>query len=248
MENLPQEVFLCILDFVLDHGYPKKKARYATVSWRFQHAVERRIFRKLTLHTSGAESDFSNFIRLFRPAEAHRKALVRELRFNVALPNYGAEDCTRRETEGEQERNSRVFSDSVHGLFRVLKCLDGDGFRDSGGLFLDIFTPSAPMDREFLVRGFMAGRGLREKRYRASVLEIRDPEKLPAVSIVWRLLCGQWTRRRSISPAATMAIVAKLKGLRRARIDCYDLDYFDIATRRMSRLGMSSPDPACRSC
>ena len=238
LRSLPPELFLIILDYVLgaEYEYPRQGARYSTVSRQFQYFVERRIFKSLQIDNLCLR----RALRLFRPAQAHRKAFVRWLRFSIELPSYSFEDSTRVETEDEKEANSQVFSDAIHGLFRILKSLDeSEDLRNAGGLQCSMDTAPAPKsDREFGTVDHEKRGSIRGKRSRASLLRLRDAEQLPAVSIVWRLHLGNWHGERYLDPLATMAIATKLNRLRYAVLNCYDKDYLDIATRRTNRVGM----------
>jgi hypothetical protein len=99
------------------------------------------------------------------------------------------------------------------------------------------YTPAPKSDREFDTVDHEKRGRIRGGPCQASLLRLRDAEQLPAVSIVWRLHLGDWGDRY-LDPLATMAIATKLDHLRCARLNCYDKDDLDIATRRTNRLGM----------
>lgn len=148
-----------------------------SISRQWQFAVELINLRSFAFEST----DLSVFANLFRPSQRHRHVLVKSFRFHVALPSYSGEACYEYETEDEKETNSQVFSEAIHGPFKVLKEV-----KNGDGIFLNVVTYS-PMDtyrRPNADMAYLDPKDLWGKRYQASFLQLRNPEQLPVLSSV----------------------------------------------------------------
>ncbi|PGH15164.1 hypothetical protein AJ79_02529 [Helicocarpus griseus UAMH5409] len=243
MDKFPQEIISAILSHIeqdedSDAEDQPQIRRYATISRQWQYAVER-----ITLDNIEVEStELSTFANLFRPSQNHRRTLVKAIFYNVLLPAYSDEACCEYENEDEKEANNQAFSNAISGLFNVLESLDDDEVRKAGGLILCLNSYS-PMDTNKLpaykrkIREARLGdrKDLWEKRYRASFLQLKNPEWLPVLSNISEFVCREGYHSRNIEPASGFAIAAKFKHLERCTLEFCDKGHISTEVRRRNR-------------
>ena len=222
MESIPQEIFLRILEYVA--GYPNEFLPYVTVSRRWQRTIEPWYFKSFRIRNS----DLHAFANLFRPSQAHRKTLVKEVYLDVVLDEYDREEC-----QQHAEANNRVFSAAVSELFQLLESFNEDcSAQDRGGLHLNLRDVFSPSDRKL-------PRTCQRKLW-GTFVRLLNHEKLPTLSCVSRFQCGSSFRSRKFDPPSMMYMAGKLRGLKTCRIDyCNDRDCFDDEAQREIRHGMS---------
>ncbi|KAI1452550.1 hypothetical protein F4805DRAFT_472298 [Annulohypoxylon moriforme] len=120
MDRLPQDLLDRIMGLVAgdghetpNMGHKKAVSRYATVSSRFQQAVERITFRTLNLDVLGLESA-PDILR-----RCSRWLHVRSITFGATLPPYSF-GISYLETPEEMERNSEAFTGDIQEFFQLL--------------------------------------------------------------------------------------------------------------------------------
>ncbi|KAL1840856.1 hypothetical protein VTK73DRAFT_3658 [Phialemonium thermophilum] len=128
--RLPAELRLMILDAITPQT-GSDWASAAAVCKEWQHAIERRRFRRLRLQVPGLD-------RLERLG-ARRTGLVRHLSLDIELPTYTCRLCRKPESESWRQANSRIISKALWKLFRILS-----RWKPEGGLTLELnaFSPS----------------------------------------------------------------------------------------------------------
>ena len=222
MESIPHEVFLSILDCLGAHN--RDLLPYVAVSRHWQNTIERRVFRRFRRLT---DADLPGFADLFRDAQAHRKALVKAIEFNVrSLPEYEGNDCHRHE-----EINNQLYTAAVFELFRILESFnDDEGVQNGDGLELTFSSISSPSDK-FFTQG--DGPGISSK-----FIRVLEPEKLPSVSCVSTFRSGRVFFTRCPDPASMMLVANKLPRLQRLDLGFNnDQDYVDSDTQKRMRHG-----------
>ncbi|EFQ97752.1 hypothetical protein MGYG_00793 [Nannizzia gypsea CBS 118893] len=222
MENVPQEIFLSILDYLGEEKHHLKP--YLTVSRRWQRVIERLFFRSLTIKNT----DLSTFATLFRGTNAHRKALVKMLDLRVLLPTYDGDNYHQHE-----EVNNQLFSTAVLELFQVLKTFNEDGnvkrnIRRGDGLRLSISYMFSPSDNFYHLDHIPKIKG----RY----IQLLNHERLPTLSCVSDFFSRHGGDSRILHPASGILIAGKLKGLQVSANDYDDRrEYISDETRKMIR-------------
>ncbi|EZF24316.1 hypothetical protein H112_03182 [Trichophyton rubrum D6] len=199
METVPQEIFLTILDYIGKEKHHLKP--YLTVSRRWQRVIERFFFRSLEIKNTR----LSTFASLFRETEAHRKALIESLDFQVLLPAYDGDNYHQHE-----EVNNQVFSTAILELFQMLETFSEDenvkrNIRRGDGLRLSIRYIFSPSDSFYHLDHFAGIRG----RY----IKLLNHERLPILSCVSDFFSRHGHESRILDPASGILISGKLKGL-----------------------------------
>ncbi|OBT95472.1 hypothetical protein VE01_05177 [Pseudogymnoascus verrucosus] len=127
---------------------------YATVCKTWQWHIEQRTFREINLPSS----ELAYFSKLMT---GHRRATLREVKYQVALPEYDDAACAVVETEEDKRVNDASFTTAITELFRLVKRweeedeqeLSRTGSRASEGLvplsleMSQIYSPSDPKKR-----------------------------------------------------------------------------------------------------
>ncbi|PGH16347.1 hypothetical protein AJ79_01889 [Helicocarpus griseus UAMH5409] len=244
MDKFPQEIVSSIVGHLKRSDLPS----YATISRQWQYAVERLILQAVRFEST----ELSAFEHLFRPSESHRRTLIKSVDLHVVLPTYSDAACGEYEDDCEKEANSQVFSRAIHGLFKIFESLDDEDVRRAGGLELKIDAYS-PMDthrrpdhdRKREATRYGSRKDLWTERYQASFLQLKDCEHLPALSNVSELHCSESYHTRHIEPASVMALVAKLRNLKRCYLQFYDQDVLDLELRQINRYNLAKAVSAC---
>lgn len=209
MENLPQELLSSIIEHV--GSYPAARLPYVTVSRRWQRTIELGIFESIRLIR---HDDLPTFATLFRPAESHRKALIRSILFGFTNPPYDGEDWVK-----NHEIGCQVFSDSVHKLFRVLETFNEDeGVKRGGGISLSLNTMWMQENQS---RPFI------------NYIQLLGVEKLPILSCVSHFQVRSSGYSLFLDPVSTTFALNKLRRLKRFWLN-YDGDnnLIDADTRK----------------
>ena len=240
MDRLPQELISAILSNIDKREGRYQKARLATISRQWQYAVERINLHSFILK----DADLELFASLL--SQRHRHALVKSVTFYVVLPGYSDNACRAGEAEAAREATSRVFSEAVHALFGVL-----EGVENEEGIYLCVGSysqkvPYRPEHFKTQITDPEEPKDLWERRYRASFLHLGDPGKLPVLTSVGEFYyCMNTHERRNDEPASVLAMVAKMKGLRKTTLNLCDRGSHPLEVRQMSRYSMSSHPIRC---
>ena len=233
MERLPQEIYDEI-GALLQDPHPA----LATVSRRWQMAVERRTFRHITLKST----DLDRFEEIVR---SNRRQYVCTINYVIILPGYS--DRGQFERDDDRRANDKVFTSAIHRLFHLLKSWDSskDGYIQLG--LRDIYSNA---DHDFLRRSspaYNAGcylhvhRDARNSyiadlwswRYRYSYLRLLHPSQLPVVPVIESFITYPMTRNMCDRVPIDMA--ARLPSLRVCswRMNQWEIPY--ISLRRTHR-------------
>ncbi|KAL7945344.1 hypothetical protein V8C42DRAFT_322855 [Trichoderma barbatum] len=177
--------------------------QYASVSRFWQDEIERETFALLHL-------DLHRLSQLNSIVTPRRRAYVREIRLRIKLPEPGPWHS--RETDDEKLRNNQAFQDVLEAFLQTLSQWDAAEVHKLG-LELTFYVPLPPEEPPAELRGISIPLGQWEPRYRKSMLELADPERIaqlpPAVAIT--KLNMHWPyMERGLSVVAICALLAKL--------------------------------------
>ena len=252
MDRLPQELVTHVASFIEreDHQYqlglscwrkPKSKLPpYATLSRRWQLAIELRTFRSLRLKSH-------ELPYLAQVLVGHRRLFLSDLAYDIVLPTYDDKACAKFETKQDMERNNRAFTDAIHALFQFLKAWEDAGATmESCHLSLHLSDVYAPMDGRH--RGLEKYEQDREQwysnkrsdlwghRYEHSILRLLEHPQLPTLSILSSFQMSLY-EDRIVEPKSAVRLANKLSGVRTVALHLSDNEkkYPDI--RRQSRYG-----------
>ena len=245
MDRLPQELITQIASFLMDNdGRPligvSTLSPYATLSHKWQLAIETRTFRTLRV----ASPELPYFTQVLT---RNRNAYVSHLGYDVVLPTYNERECAKFETKEDQERNSQAFTYATHALFQFIKTWEADGIGEqSRPLSLDIVDIYSPMDgfhrgiekytedREQCVSG--KRRDLFEHRYKHSSLRLLDHHRLPTLSRVSSF--GIQTVSRPVEPVSAILLANNLPNVQSIQIYLNDNEKQSPSLRQHLRHGI----------
>ncbi|OTA53973.1 hypothetical protein K449DRAFT_426464 [Hypoxylon sp. EC38] len=164
MDSLPQSIVNDILDFATDGLYSEfnlpaphhrsQLASLATVSRKFQYAIERNTFKTLFLDLDRIRSASTTL------SQFSRWKHLRDIVFFVMLPEYDEAACTRYENEAEQVENSRLLTQNIVELFHLLSQRPAQYIPATLSLKLDILSRS-----DIFVRYSTPDQGLVSRRF-----------------------------------------------------------------------------------
>ncbi|PGH11201.1 hypothetical protein AJ79_05043 [Helicocarpus griseus UAMH5409] len=233
MVRFPQELVSNIVDYLIDDD-SSQLISYATISREWQYAVERINLNRLKFEST----KLSKFANLFRPSQSHRRTLVKVVYYCIVLPAYNDEACGKYENENEKEANSQVFSEALYALFKVLKALDDEKVR-SGGEMVLILEPYSSTDTHRRPKNSNRKKDLGIKRYQASFLQIKNPERLPLLSNIITFYSQEDYHTRNVEPASAIAIASKLRNLKECYVEFSDREFLSAALRRTNRYNLA---------
>ncbi|KAH0438688.1 hypothetical protein CcaCcLH18_03120 [Colletotrichum camelliae] len=195
MESLPQEIIDQIIDcspWVTRRRHAAHASKFATLSKKFQLAIERHTFGKIRIRNSELE----RFSEVFN--HQHRRNCLNFLIFSIQLPL-----CRKFPRATEREANNKVATNAVFGL---LKCLSRWG--EDCGIKLCILS------RPTKLQSFGT-----EPDYKYDYLEILHPEQLPPVDCIqWLFLNYAVAHKKpdfcEFSPLSHLALATKLPRLK----------------------------------
>lgn len=238
MDRLSPELVDIIVSFV-----PREYLfRYATVSRSWQYAVERETFQSVELKST--ELDF--FARAYAPS--HRRATLRNIRYNISLPEYSWWKRTKFEKPEDQDANNEAFTTAIIRLFDILNGWESDGYSEERGgkpIILRVDKPASPSDnsRVEVVEG-----DLQENRWMNSVLKLLRPDEVKPVERIVEFCWGEYERlfddettdfcMRDTDAAAVACIATKLPRLKTIVWDLSDRDFPGTQPRYIQRHGM----------
>ncbi|KAI1812189.1 hypothetical protein GGS20DRAFT_559035 [Poronia punctata] len=205
MDSWPQEVYDKIGSF-LDHAVgeaPFALPAIATVSTRFQHAVERRTFRNICKSIS--LSELETFEQIMTPRRGQN---LRRLEVIVVLPSYPKDESGLFETDKDRRANDAAATEIIRRLFKCIRSFDDEKALDHERrplLELDITGPlSLPDQRNPYVL-----------RSRFSFLNlISDGEDFPTVPRVVKFSIDNNGLGRHWSPAVAPLLTSKLTNVK----------------------------------
>jgi hypothetical protein len=118
MDKVPAE----IINLISSHLEPPL-AGYATLSARWQQAIERRTFS--SIQTGSNDASFRQFQAVF--ATPRRRALLRKLLFRVQLPSPSEKRIRKLQSRREAAANSLVYTRALVALFSFLHTWEHQG-------------------------------------------------------------------------------------------------------------------------
>ena len=216
MDSMPCGVVQRICDALADdhaasasYSSSNALAPYATISRRWQRAVERHTFRTLYLSSERLE-DLATIVG----AHEHRQAHVRVITLHVALAAYDRRQGKDKESEEDGSRATRVFTSTIQEFFQILSPWNDGGEREDAtrgihGIHLELLVES-PSDESRGSRSRRSRSPPTTRRARASVAHLEVPRRdLPRVSMVTALTCSG----RHIETSSMLLLVSKLPNL-----------------------------------
>lgn len=188
---------------------PSKLPLYATISRKWQHAVERRTFQAVTLESK----DLEYFAKIL---SASRVAFLSNLAYIVVLPSYSEEACGKIENWADRLANNEAFTQAIQDLFHILSSYQ---FSTARSIRLSLIEPysktdphrrdPAKLDADQWKLAFGKREDIWEKRYEHSYLELIDPDPLPAVRCISALIVSS-SYGRKIAPHTAVTILSQL--------------------------------------
>ncbi|KAL9578751.1 MAG: hypothetical protein Q9212_005523 [Teloschistes hypoglaucus] len=256
MDNLPIELIVYITSFIereddesslgwLMHEKPVSTLPpYATISRKWQLAIESRTFRSIHLKST----ELSRFAQILT---GHRKRLLAHLAYDVVLPTYDDKACAKFETEQDKERNNQAFTYAIHALYQTLKSLEGRGTgTEFRALTLDIHDIYAPMDGSYREKyeedkeQWASGQrdDLWEHRYEHSILRLLEHPELPfLLSPSSFNLCMLSCTKRIIEPKSALLMARRLSNVHSIELYLSDEEKKYPHIRQQSRYGIVNP-------
>lgn len=114
---------------------------YATVCKTWQWHIEQRTFREINLPSSELEY-FSKLLT------GYRRAALREVKYQVVLPEYDDAACGVVETEEDKKVNNTAFTTAVTELFRLVKGWEEEDEQELSGKGLSVSEGLVPLSLE----------------------------------------------------------------------------------------------------
>ena len=259
MNSLPQEIIdhisaISFQDQVKAVGIapfadlPFDRPLLATISRRWQYAIERQSFSVINLKSTD--------LHIFQQAvTGHRRRFLESLRYTIILPAYSEEACTQFERDADRQINSAAFTTALYGLFQILQ--SWGSISDSGSPYAlcvivkGIYSPTDNNRRQSSVRParvyrrhLRAGdpvtvhqRHLYSYRFHFSSLHLLQPIDLPVVPAIRRFVAfhGGGYNRRTIAPESILEIMAKAPRLKSVWLSYVDRLTSHPALRRTRR-------------
>ncbi|KAI0014330.1 hypothetical protein F4779DRAFT_5747 [Xylariaceae sp. FL0662B] len=246
MDRLPQDIYDEIGEHLSKLSVDQHPlAALATLSRRWQGAIERQTFREISVKSTSTD------LERFRDIVQHnRRRYARKLNYLIVLPAYSEDARARFEREEDRRANDDVFTTAIHRLFHILKFWDvgKDGYIEF--LIKDVYSTS---DHEFLVHALFPKRrqavnlwGFRTDgsaarrvvdlwawRYMYSYLRLLRSSDLPVVPVITSFWTFPFTRR--ICDRVAIDIAAKLPNLLEGRWKFNDWEIPYLALRRAHR-------------
>ncbi|KAI1074275.1 hypothetical protein F5B20DRAFT_563970 [Whalleya microplaca] len=241
MDRLPQDIYDEIGEYLSKSNFDRPAL--ATISRRWQGAIERHTFREISANSTELER--------FRDIVQHdRRRYVKKLNYLIILPAYSEDARARFEREEDRQANDEGFTTAIHCLFHILKVWDvhKDGYIEFS--IKDVYSIS---DHEFLVAssvnkgnntlypwgfrtdGSTARRvvDLEAWRHKYSYLRLLRSSELPIVHVVTSFETRPFTRR--ICDRVAIDIAAKLPNLLDTWLKFNDWEIPYLALRRTHR-------------
>lgn len=235
MDQLPQEIINLIASFIERHPdqpgvplwqrkvLPSNLPPYATISKSWRHAIERTVFREITLKST----EIKTLDAIFR---GDRRNSLTKLTLDVVLPTYDEKACGRFERAADKKANDEAFTQAIEKLIAVLKSWEDASVGGRICLVLGkIFSPSDASQRDFETlqqQRYEAEVGkhhdLFEHRYKHSPINLLRPDSLPSLLRISKASLGNSNGERSLSMRAVVDMTAKLPNLESFGWELYD--------------------------
>lgn len=247
MDKLPQEVIDRIVfylpgrpTFISTPRPPSPLPQFATISTKFQAAVERRTFRSLSIKSD--ETELQVFQASLSPP---RRANLRQLDYSVVLPSYDESAACSFETKADQNANNKAFTTAVRELFSILRGWDGADEIQPRNLSLCIADVFSPPDLN--EAGSRKDTKLRLYRYLRSRIRLENYESLPTLSCVTTLAVV--FVHRIVAPSTAILLAARLPRLRALHITAYaeEMRYPTISRNDRHELATALMDALARN-
>ncbi|KAF2671100.1 hypothetical protein BT63DRAFT_423352 [Microthyrium microscopicum] len=254
MESLPQVIVDHIASYVeardltgiYAHDFrsrPSCLPNLATLSRKWQYAIERRTFRSMHPLTSDELEEFERILGKY-----DRQSYLRRLYYTIYLdsamsyrvPNNdmnGGVYVKKNESAEEQGRNNQSFSDAIHKLFAIFKSWE-DQSQGVVNLSLSlgnvlardqIRTPNGPRP------GYDELTGIKfQPRFEKSLLRIVDLDKIPLVRGIVQFIAQQRVPR-PIHFLVITDILSKLPDAHTVNTELRDEDVTHSNSRRRQR-------------
>ncbi|KAE9362878.1 hypothetical protein N431DRAFT_565013 [Stipitochalara longipes BDJ] len=222
---------------------PDKVAIYATVSKDWQKCIEKHTFSSILL-TPARLDEFDQIIR------GPRRKYVRLIALDVVLDSYDDEACCRYETEEGQQKNNRLFTQTLRRLFLTMSSWEGVQEADLGiYMSVKVYSPSdhsrlgqkEGRARRALRHRTGAAKDIFDRRFDKSYLRLVNTENdgeasaLPhSVSAITgiEITAGYL---RHMYPASCSLILSQLPRLRTFRAYLWDDERKDLDLRKRAR-------------
>ncbi|KAE9369303.1 hypothetical protein N431DRAFT_560164 [Stipitochalara longipes BDJ] len=248
MEQIPQEIYDRIATQLGDtekrpgQHIPHAERAFnrpvlATISRKWQRAIERRSFRALELRST----ELHEFESIMTNA---RRRYLRVLRYYTVLPVYPAGSRQLFERHGDRTANDEAFSAAIHHLFRIFKDWeDQSSDRPGYSVQLHIRNLYSPTDHRFRGRSYEPTEEAQQCQYgefgmrcRYSYIRLLNPTELPIVSGI-EIFELHWRNpySRKLAPQTFVEIAAKLPNLRKIWGELADSESAYPALRRRYR-------------
>ncbi|KAK4171275.1 hypothetical protein QBC36DRAFT_100008 [Triangularia setosa] len=91
-------------------------APFATISSKWQHAVERLLFEEILL----TNDELDDFNSIFSANQTHRRRFLQHLNFRIILPESSDADDTRYESDSRRRAVDQFATEAVRALFNIL--------------------------------------------------------------------------------------------------------------------------------
>ncbi|KAM0424346.1 hypothetical protein ACHAPT_010492 [Fusarium lateritium] len=249
MDTLPQDIIDHIVSYLLAERFkPRKSYPYlylrlsrallATVSRRLQTAVERWIFRDISINSEELET----FSHILTPA---RRTFLVNLEFIPILPNYDVAASVRAESPAERAANDKSYTQAVHSLLETLKTWEEeDPLTVRYRLKLAINHPQSHSDRAWpgIFPPWKAmlpkGNCIYEGRYLHSYIDLLRPELLPEVHRVRNLVMlrpGEKDIHRNVCPKVPMMLASRMPNIESVDLSMDDSEERFLDLRRRNR-------------
>ncbi|KAL8782082.1 MAG: hypothetical protein Q9213_005723 [Squamulea squamosa] len=244
MDSLPQELIARIASFIRVSIDEPGLAPYATISLRWQLAIEARTFQRIRL--TNLEIDKVSPLLI-----GHRRYCVNEIGYEIILPMYDDEHCAKYETEEEMEQNDFTFTNAISSFFELLESWKGLQLRPELGFRnfkISLSECYSPMDGRHRGRDRyeedkeMCDLGKRndlfEHRYEHSIIHLKEHLEIPNLSFVTAFEIGPELTRR-IEPSAAVALARKLPNIKSIRWYLNENERHKPNIRRLLRNGFA---------
>lgn len=194
MDKLPDEIYdniisflykdrePWVLPFMAEWTYRPRVSGICTISSRWQQAMERRTFKKLTITSD-------DFDELERIVHGNRRLALLSLDVEILLPRYEHDRCFRYETDEDRAANDKATETHLRRLCEVLAAWDTGSSKLNLGIG---FGSPSDMEND----DEMSWEHLEEQRYADSFLRIPKMHRTPQVKCVGGLAISSLGARR----------------------------------------------------
>ncbi|KAJ8131234.1 hypothetical protein O1611_g2391 [Lasiodiplodia mahajangana] len=218
MNTLPQDIYNAIGNFLQDPEFDQ--SALATVSRRWQSAIERHTFKDIRLRSN----DLARFEAV---VQNDRRRYVRTIEYIIILPGYADEDRRQFEHHNDRRANDQEFTDAIHRLFQLLRFWDVSECGHIRLIIEDVYSQSdfpcvrwSSPERDAGMFDWVRFNDddtvadLLNWRHRYSSLRLLLPSELPVVPVIDQYRASITTRK--ICGRVPIEIATRLPNLREA--------------------------------